>query len=257
MATLRALYLSLALLLASTGGAAEQFTPPYLTGPVMDEVGLLDGGARSRIEGVIRSMHEQGRAQMTVYIPSSLHDLPIEELSIRVAEAWKLGLKKGDRRDRGLLLVVAPNERKMRFEVGYGLEDELTDAYTRQLLDDVLRPYFREQRYGDGILAVVGQIASRLGVNEASVDAPPPPQAAYGRTLSTGEVMVLMIILVPFLIFFFILRFISGLGMRRRHRGIFWGGGGWGGGGFGGWGGGGGWSGGGGGFGGGGSSSSW
>lgn len=251
--------------------AAQALQVPYLTGPVVDEAGLLDADTRTRVETVLRSLRREGAPkghspgtgpgsdgsgagfQMQVYIPASLADLPIEEFSIRVAESWKIG-RKGE--DRGLLLVIAPHERKMRFEVGYGLEGEITDAFAKHVLDDVLKPYFRDQRYGDGILAATGEIARKLGV-DASATAVSP---ARGRGRSSGIPIpggLLIFLLLP-LVFFLVMAQMRSeqRGLLRRRGGGF---GGWGGfgGGWGGGGGGGGWGGGGGGFGGGGSSSSW
>jgi uncharacterized protein len=180
----------------------------------------------------------------------------IDAFSIRVAEAWKLG-KKG--KDDGLLLVVVPRDRKVRIEVGYGLEGAVTDALTARVRRNVIEPAFRAGDFEGGIDHAMQALmtASAGGVP----DVPPDAQDHTGRPapFPWATAIGLLLLLTPFLLSVF----------SRRHRGggggplIFWGGGGggWGGGGGGGWGGGGGggggFSGGGGGFGGGGSSGDW
>ena len=171
---------------------------------------------------------------------------------MQVAERWKLG---DQATDQGLLLVIAPRERRMRLEVGYGLEGTLTDAMSRRILDGVLRPYLREGRVADGLIAVVGAVAEVTG-SSYRPDAGAPPRGMGRGARNQGKLpfwvqLVLMIFLMAASL---VMRFARPHGsFHRRHSG--WQGGWGGGGGLGG--GGGGWSGGGGGFGGGGASSSW
>ena len=229
-----------------SASAAESLRIPPLTGPVMDEVGIIDAGSYETIQNTLITLHREGKVQMQVYVPQSLQDLPIEEFTIRVAESWRLG-RKGD--DKGLLLVIAPNERKMRFEVGYGLEGSLTDAFTKHVLDDVMKPYFQEKRYGDGIIASISEIVRKLGV-DIPVSTVSPPRSHESNPSGLPPLTYLaLFLLVPFVFFLVFLQMYA----ERSQRGRFGRGGGWGGGGFGG----GVWGGGGGGFGGGGSSSSW
>lgn len=226
---------------------------PHLSGPVIDEVGIFNSSDRSRIESQLLELHRAGHLQMVVWVPQSLQGKDIATLSMEAAEAWKLG-KKGQ--DRGLILVIAPNEKRMRLEVGYGLEGDITDAFSKRVLDQTLRPYFREQRYGDGVLAAINEIIKKLALLVTPADTGSELSGSSNRPLNKH--------LSSFLFFLLVigLYFASVLPGSRGRRGVGgWGGGssGWGGGGgFGGSsGGGGGFSGGGGGFGGGGSSSSW
>lgn len=220
--------------------------------PVVDEYGLLSSDENAQLDQLLRNAKRNSGVEVSVFIPSSLRGREIEDFSIATAEEWKLGRKK---EDRALLLIVAPKERKMRLEVGYGLEGEITDAFSRQVLDNTMRPLFREGRYYDGILATLLRIQEKvpLGLDGSAEDlARHGSQAAPPKLVST--------LFLLFLIFFFVISSIfRGLfGYRRRG---WWGGGGWGGGGWGGggWSGRGGssWGGGGGGFGGGGASSDW
>lgn len=281
------------LLFAALPSFADEFVVPKLTGAVVDEAKWLSESDHDRIESALREIYRQNKAQMAVYIPSSLQGYDIETASMKVAEAWKLG-KKGE--DRGVILVVAPNERKMRLEVGYGLEGTLTDAVSRRILDNILRPALRDGQPGDGIYSAVLKVGEFVGADLSSI-----PQGQYRDSGVADENNLKNPALYFFLLFALVLTasirsaiargagFVVGgiafmftgilglalfayvfvlviawilLGFGGKGPGGWWtGGGGWGGGGFGGggFGGGGfgGFSGGGGGFGGGGSSSSW
>lgn len=220
---------------------------PPLTGPVVDRAGVVAAPDAARLDALARSARAAngGRGpQLAFLVIPSLEDEPIEEYSIRVAEAWQLG---GATEDNGVLFVVAVNDRKMRIEVGNGVEGELTDAQSGRIIRETLAPAFREGRYGDGLYAGAARALQALGVEGAGLPGP----EAYRRQVRHKQVSPLFLIL--FAIPFFLLRLLGG-----RHRRSFWmGPGGFGGGGFGGGRGGGGYGGGGGGFSGGGSSGSW
>ena len=217
---------------------------------MVDEFQLLHPDELSRLTNILRGIKQKANVEITIFITSSLHDREISDFSIAVAEQWKLGRKK---EDRGLLIVIAPKERKMRFEVGYGMEGDLTDAFTRRIQDNILRPYFRQGQYYDGLLQALVAVQEKipLGLEEHAVP----------RKKSSNTPMI--ILFFGFLLFVFVLRILQALGGGGgpySSSGSFRSGGG-----YGGWGGGGGgsssggdsWGGGGGGFGGGGSSSDW
>lgn len=226
---------------------------PALTGPVVDEAGLLDSGQRATLEQMLLQLNASKRAQMAILVTSDLQGEEIESYAIAVAEKWKLGTKG---QDQGLLFVVAPKDRKMRFEVGGGLEGDIPDLVTQQIMNQSVGPFFKQERYGEGMMMAVQEVAKRLNVNlETQVAEPPPMRPVKRKGLGSGLLMLLLIL------FFVISNIFRGGGRRRRgflggaglggwSSGGFGGGGGWGGGG-------GGFSGGGGGFSGGGSSSSW
>lgn len=220
--------------------------------PVVDEFGLLQAGEVAQLENLVREIKQKSGVELTVFIPATLQGREIEDFSIAVAEKWQLGRKK---EDKGLLLTIAPKERKMRFEVGYGLEGELTDLFTRRVLDDVMRPHFRVGQYYEGILgsliAIQEKVPLGLEQSPAATFSKPP------RRKKSMENIFFFVVVVLFVIFSILSRL---LGFGRRRRGGFYGslgglgglsgGGGWSSGGSS-------WGGGGGGFGGGGSSSSW
>jgi uncharacterized protein len=234
---------------------------PRLTGPVVDTAGALGAGDRARLEQLARSARAResgGGVQLQYLLVPTLEDEPIEEFSIRVAEAWKIGSKG---KDNGILVVVAMRERAWRIEVGGGLEGEIPDALARRIGAQLLVPAFRAGRYADGLYDAGAQLLTLAGVapEEVARHARGRPRGVTGLPIGGG---VFVAIFVAIWILGSIFR---GFGPRRR-RSVWWGGGPWGGGpwsgggglggGFGG-GGGGGWSGGGGGFSGGGASGRW
>jgi uncharacterized protein len=260
----RSAALALLLVAAATPAVAE-IPVPALTGPVVDKAGVLDARWAKRLDELSRAARSQGGGagpQLQYLLVPTLDGEPIESYSMRVAEKWKLGTKG---KDDGVLVVVAVKDRRVRIEVGGGLEGGLTDAQSGRIIRSSITPAFKEGRYGEGLYAGGQQILASLGaLPEGMKQAPrrPPP----GKEVDIPIVGTLLGFLfgmgAPFLvlmiIFFVIVRALAGFG-RRGPRGP-WGGGGFGGG-FGGGGGfsggGGGWSGGGGGFSGGGASGSW
>ncbi len=211
--------------------------------PVVDQFGLLGGDQQSQLEQILRAAKSRSGVEISVFIPASLQGREIEDFSISVAEQWKLGRKK---EDRALLLVIAPKERKMRLEVGYGLEGEVTDVVSRRLLDDVMRPHFRAGQYLQGIMATLVGIQQRvnLGLGEPEIREFSDSRVRRGGSLSFLQAVFFLLIVILFVVFSVVGRAFGG-GRHRYH-------GGWSGGS-----GGSSWGGGGGGFGGGGASSSW
>jgi uncharacterized protein len=220
--------------------------------PVVDEFGLLSASESERLGNLLRELKGRSGVEVSVFVAGNLRELTIEDFSLAVVEQWKLG-RRGE--DKALLFLVAPRERAMRFEVGYGLEGEITDAFSRRVLDNVVRPYFLAGRYGDGILAGLAALQERvpLGIREGEA-----PSGRPSGGLPAAAVVFVLLVLI------FTLSFLgnalggSTLGYRRVGRGGWGRSSGWGGGlGGGGLGRGGGWGGGGGGFGGGGATSRW
>ncbi len=249
-----------ALLLAAALPAAAERAVPTLTGPVVDEAGLVDAGWAQRLSDLSRAARarEGGTGvQLQYLLVRSLEGEAIESFSMRVAERWRIGSKG---KDNGVLVVVARDDRRMRIEVGGGIEGALTDAQSGRIIRNIMAPAFREGRYGEGLYQAGRQILAALGSLPEGMTAPPGrPERREIPIPFLGPLIALLLgmgapFIVGLLVLTMVLRALFG---RRRG---FWGGG-WGGGGGGGWGGGGGggggWSGGGGGFSGGGSSGSW
>ncbi|HPA57546.1 MAG TPA: TPM domain-containing protein [bacterium] len=218
---------------------------PFLKGRVTDNAGLLSSDAAIRIEQKLASLETSDSTQIAVLTVPTLDGDSIEDFSMRVAEQWKIG-QKG--LDNGALLIIAKDDRKLRIEVGYGLEGKLTDATSGRIIRQVIVPYFKRNDFEGGVEAGVdAMIAAAKGEFT-----PPDNQLPISEKLWP-------LIFIIFMIFLMIL--LRGTINKDGHGGFRssgYRGGGYrgGGGGFGG-GGGGGFSGGGGSFGGGGSSGGW
>ena len=185
----RLLLVSLALLLpALPTWAAKEV--PVLTGRVNDLANVVPAPVRERIETKLRDLERRTGAQVAVLIVDTLEGDSIEDYAVRVFQTWKLG-RQGV--NDGVLFVVAQQERRMRIEVGYGLEDRLTDARSRQILDDIVRPHFRAGNFGAGIEAGIDAIAA---VIEGAPLPPPPREPAR----PIGSIVGLVFISAMFLV---------------------------------------------------------
>ena len=255
-------------ILLALSAAAEPRFPP-LTGRIVDAANLLTPEDRRGLESELRALEERSTDQLVVYTTPSLQGYPIEDIGYRLGRTWAIG-QKG--KDNGVILIVAPNERRVRIEVGRGLEPQLTDVMTKLIIENAILPAFRRNDFSGGIKAGVHDIRDVLLGDAAAVK----ERAARGASRAPGGAMPVMLLAALILIAVVIV-FAQSLGTanpqrvrddrrRRRFAGpAGWGGAGWGssaggwGSGGGGWdgGSGGGFSGGGGDFGGGGSSGSW
>jgi uncharacterized protein len=169
---LRAACAGLALLFAAAALLAAARDVPPLTGRVNDNAHLLTAEAQQRIEQKLAAYEGQTGHQIAVLTVDSLDGEPIEDFSLRVVDAWKLGREA---QDDGVLLLVAKEDRKMRVEVGRGLEANLTDLQTHDIQEDVIVPQFKANDYSGGIERGVDAIVSTLQGKEPQ---PAPAQPA-------------------------------------------------------------------------------
>ena len=128
---------------------------PQLTGRVVDQTGTLSAGDVASLTQKLKDLETSKGSQVAVLIVPTTEPETIEQFSIRVAEAWKIGRRKID---DGALLVVAKNDRKLRIEVGYGLEGSLTDATSNRIINEIIVPRFRNGDFAGGISAGVDRI---------------------------------------------------------------------------------------------------
>jgi uncharacterized protein len=245
------------LLFFSQGLVAQELRVPELRDPVTDEVGLLSPDVSAALSGILRALYAQTGTQMAILVTQDTQGRSLEDFSIKIVEKWKLGSEKSD---RGALLLIVRGERKIRIEVGRGLEGDLTDLRSRDIIDHRIAPAFKNGNFDlgvtDGILTMIQyshpdfslESFSKVRSNMKSLSA-----ETSGFTQGTFVLFLLQI----FLLGFFFLGpsewFAQGGGRgpwrRRGYHGNGWSpGSGRGGGG---------WSGGGGGFGGGGASGNW
>jgi uncharacterized protein len=240
--------------LLAWSAVATEFEVPALRSSVTDQAGILSPTTRQQLELALRQLEKAGGTQLAVLTLPDLGGLTIEEASIRVVDEWKLG---GEKADDGVLLLVARDERKVRIEVGQGLEGALTDAYSKRIIDEAITPLFRQGDMNGGITIGVYQIAR---VTNPEIDLRPYLEGqlrrADARSRSKGgplqTILLGLLMLAVFSMRMGLLpwMFLGGLGGYGVGRGL----GGYGGGGGGGFGG---FSGGGGGFSGGGASGGW
>lgn len=153
---LRLIALGAGLCLASLFAAGD-VAVPALTARVNDLTGTLSGGAVSRIESELEAFESSKGIQITVLIVPTTQPEEIEQYSIRVADQWKIG-RKGV--DDGAILLVAKNDRRVRIEVGRGLEGALSDAISNRIIDETVTPHFKQGDFDGGVEAGVKQIMS-------------------------------------------------------------------------------------------------
>jgi uncharacterized protein len=250
-----------ALWLAGVAVAQAEPTFPVLTSQITDEAGLINANDYTAIIETLKALEAKSTDQVAVVTLKSLQGYPIEDYGYQLGRAWGIG-QKG--KDNGVLLIVAPNEHKVRIEVGRGLEPVMTDAMSSLIIQNAILPEFRKGNFSAGIAAGVRDInAVLLGDAEGVKE-----RARIARNADTLDFWSVMLIVFWICIVLFVMyammqsiRNAPQVAPGQRRRGGFNGPviipGGWGGGWSDGDGGGGGWSGGGGDFGGGGASGSW
>jgi uncharacterized protein len=158
--------LCVSLLCVAAVGVANAADVPRLTGRVVDRAALLSGDQRAALEQKLADFEQRTGDQVAVLTIDSLEGDSIEAFTMKVAEQWKLGSKE---RNNGVLLTIAKDDRKMRIEVGYGLEAKLTDALSGRILDNVVRPQFRSGDFPGGIEQGVDAILGTLSGDASAV----------------------------------------------------------------------------------------
>lgn len=246
---------------AALGAASAEPVFPMLTGRILDEAGLIKADDYTAIIEELTALEKKSTDQVVVVTLKSLQGYPIEDFGYQLGRKWGIGQKD---KDNGILLIVAPNERKVRIEVGRGLEPVMTDALSKLIIENAILPEFRRGDLSAGIRAGVRDIKDvLLGDAEAVKERAREARSADDLDIWSIILIVFWICVVLFVVYA-IVQSISNapqaVSGRRGRRGtpviVPGDSGGWGGGWSGGNGGGG-WSGGGGDFGGGGSSGSW
>jgi uncharacterized protein len=181
----------LALLLGAVGLASAQGLAPIpkLDARVTDLTGTLTAEQQSGLEEKLAAFEARKGSQIVVLIVPTTHPEEIEQYSIRVVEQWRIGRAKVD---DGVLLIVAKNDRRVRIEVGYGLEGALPDAIANRIITETIRPLFAQNNYYGGISAGVDQII-RVIDGEAL---PAPARAWHGTGSARGSLLPFLFIAV-------------------------------------------------------------
>ncbi len=167
----------LAFLLCWAGAAAADVPVPPLTGRIVDQTGTLSANDIASLTVTLKDLERRKGSQIAILIVPTTQPETIEQFSIRVAEAWKIGRR---RIDDGALIVVAKNDRRLRIEIGYGLEGSLTDATSRRIIDEIITPRFRAGDFAGGISDGLARIV-------AVIDGEPlPPPVPSPRSSTPG-----------------------------------------------------------------------
>jgi len=186
-----------ALLLALVTAAAYALTFPPLTGRVVDQANILDAATRQSITDKLAAVEAKSGDQIVVVTLSSLQGTSIEDYGYQLGRQWGIGEKS---RNNGALLIVAPNERKVRIEVGYGLEGALTDAVTRLIIQNAILPRFRANDFAGGITRGVDDIVQVVSgdAEEYKRRAAQRPDTAPQGWNAASFVLILLVLVVMF-----------------------------------------------------------
>jgi len=135
--------------------AADGLEVPKLQGYINDYAGMISPAAKSKLEETLRAFEQSDSTQIVILTVPSIEGENIEDFGIKVGEAWKIG-QKG--KDNGAILIVSKQERKIRIEVGYGLEGRLTDLTAGRIIDLVIKPKFKQEDFDGGFIAGVSSL---------------------------------------------------------------------------------------------------
>ena len=185
----------LALLLCWAAAAFAVVSVPPLVGRVVDQTGTLSSGDIASLNQIIRAFEARKGSQIAVMIAPTTDGEAIEQFSLRVAEAWKIGRKKID---DGAVLVIAKNDRHLRIEVGYGLEGALTDVTTKRIIDEEITPRFKSGDFAGGVSAGINKMI-RI-IDGEKLPEPEPPHWQHTGLFDVSD-MFNPFLLIPVFLF--------------------------------------------------------
>lgn len=166
--------LLLAFLLIFAAPAAAQTFPP-LTGRIVDQADLLSPQQEAELNGRLEALEQASSRQLVIATVPDLQGYPIEDFGYQLGRHWGIGQSEAN---NGIILLVAPTERRVRIEVGYGLEPIMTDALSSVIIQEQILPRFREGDFAGGIVAGANAIIAQLQA---------PPEAAERRALEAAQ----------------------------------------------------------------------
>jgi uncharacterized protein len=197
-------WLALVSILFVVDGALA-FTPPPMTAHVTDTAGKLSEGERIALDRKLEDYRIRTSNQIAVFIPASLDGETIEDVGIATGRAWHIGVKG---KDNGVLLIIAPAERKARIDAGKGSEGDLPDLKTDDIIQHNIKPHLRpgQEDYRAAIDDGTSAIMGAMGAGASSSKSTP----AHGGSAVVGLLFLLLVFLVPFILFIVIMRAIVG-----------------------------------------------
>jgi len=224
--------LLLLLLLCVPAARAEQVKNLKPQGYVNDFAGVLSAQAKDKLTALCAEVQEKTKAQIAIVTISSLEGQPIEQFSIDLATAWGIGPKQ---LDRGVLILFAPNDRRDRVEVGYGLEAILPDGKVGGFEREIV-PVLRQNDYSGAVLLITQRVAAVIAEDQkvtldnlSGVSAPQPQSDNSPAPLGNLVEFLIIAVFIFFPLIGFLLRLFFGFGGSRRSRrgGGMWMGGPW------------------------------
>jgi len=186
---LAAVWLSLALAFFSSLPAFALDVPP-LTGRVNDNANMLSVATKQQLESLLADLENTDSTQIAVLTITSLEGESLEEYSLKVAQTWGIGTKD---KDNGALLLIAKNDRKLRIEVGYGLEGKLTDLASSRIIRNVITPKFKQGNFDQG---VIDGVAAMIGTVRGEYQAEPKPSRAQSAKDGGGGFFIFLAFLM-------------------------------------------------------------
>ncbi len=192
---MRKIFLSLIILAVTV--SANALDVPGLTGRVNDYAAMLSPEAKASIENKLANLEKSDSTQIVILTIPSLEGDALEDFSIRVAEKWKIGQKKID---NGAILLIVKNDRKIRIEVGRGLEGKLTDLKSRRVISEHIRPKFKAGDFSGGIDAGTDALISIVKGEFDSSDAPSAQKGKSSESSGNGFIFIMILIFVIFIV---------------------------------------------------------
>jgi len=177
----------------SSARDADLVKIPVLKSQVTDLTGTLTQSQVSSLEQKLAAFEAQKGSQIAILIVSSTQPEAIEQYALRVVEKWQLGRKKID---DGVLLLVAKDDRRLRFEVGYGLEGAVNDLTAKRIISEIITPYFRQGQFYEGINAGVDRLMAVVNGEELPPPVPKRSEASYADDSSGVEGVLLIAFMI-------------------------------------------------------------
>ena len=230
MGGVRSIRLAIALVCCTAIPAGTQPLPPPLTEPVNDFARVIDPSSAAILEQRIRGLMKATEDVIVVATVETVQPYAdIREYAVKMFENRGRGIA-GAKQDTGVLLLVAVKDRQVRIETGYGLEEFVTDGFAGETSRS-MTPYFREGRYGEGIVAGVERLARRIeearGIRAGSAEPPQSTSRPSSRISAPLLATVIILVLIVGLPFAIALMTFMSRSRRRRRRGPWWGAGPW------------------------------
>lgn len=178
---------------------AQELELPPLRGPVQDDADILSEDFVYKASTSLSRIYKDGGPQIQIVTVPSLQDYTIEQFTIYLAEKWKIG-RKG--KNDGVILLVAPNERKVRIEVGSDLEGDITDYDSNLIINNAIIPYFKSGNYEAGIQQGMGSILKKLGLEQYAIkgSAPVSVRKQFHKKHNSKAPVLYFIVFIAFVI---------------------------------------------------------